>query len=422
LRPIILVRFIYSSLSGGYKRLYEILKRGRSEGIDYIIVTDSESCENAVKIFPDFMDILGQYKVFKKDFKENGAVFPGLKQVFWCKRILSLALFISRVAKEEDADLIISPGEGTWGVLVCYLASIFCFKPWTAIFQPTTDLLQPSYLLGSLNPLNVLTHVNSKTSVNKQSLISKIGLGIDLLSLLKIAEKTIILTVSNSVVEDFGFMDPRIRFVTITPGNGIDMSKFPTELPENFNYHGVFFARLVPEKGIFDLIDIWKLVVKKMHNARLAVCGIVEEKEIVKKFLKEVSRYNLSHSIEFLGQQDEAKLLNIVANSYLTVYPSYADSFSLVTLESLACGTPVIAYNIPAIRHNFSKCDAVFRCPTDDKACMADTIIHVLTNIERKTLSITAKKFARLYDWTNVVKAEKEAYFKVIEYFRSEEN
>jgi glycosyltransferase involved in cell wall biosynthesis len=92
------------------------------------------------------------------------------------------------------------------------------------------------------------------------------------------------------------------------------------------------------------------------------------------------------------------------------------DSFSLVTLESLACGTPVVAYDIPAIRHNFSKCDAVFRCPMGDKACMADTIIHVLTNMERKTLSITAKKFASLYDWTNVVKAEKEAYFKVIKH------
>ena len=414
MKPIILVSFTYSSLSGGYKRLYEILKRGKSEGIDYIIITDSTSCENAVKIFPDFMEILGQYKVIKRDFRKMATLSPGLKQLYSYKRILSLALFISRVAKEEDADLIVSPGEGTKRVLASYLASIFCSKPWTAIFQPTTYLLQPSYSLGPLNPLNILAHVSSKTSANNLSLISKIGFSVDLLSLLKAAEKTIILAVSKSVVEDFGYMNPRIKFVTITPGNGIELSKFSIELPENFDYHGVFFARLLPEKGIFDLIEIWKRVVKKMPNAKLAVCGIVEETEIVKKFLKEVSKYNLSNSIEFLGQQDEAKLLNIVANSYLTVYPSYVDSFSLVTLESLACGTPVIAYNIPAIRHNFSKCDAVFRCPTGDKACMADTIIHVLANIERKTLSITAKKFASLYDWTNVVKAEKEAYFKII--------
>jgi glycosyltransferase involved in cell wall biosynthesis len=159
-----------------------------------------------------------------------------------------------------------------------------------------------------------------------------------------------------------------------------------------------------------------------MHNARLAVCGIVEKEGVVEKFLKEVSKYDLSDNIEFLGQQDAARLLDVVASSYLTVYPSYLDSFSLVTLESLACGTPVIAYDIPAIRHNFGKCDAVFRCPTGDEACMADKIIHVLTNADRKTLSIAAKKFASLYDWGNVIKAEKEAYIKVIEYSKSKGN
>ena len=414
LKLIILIRFAYSSLSGGYRRLYEILKRGKSEGIDYIIITDSKSCENAVKIFPDFMEILGQYKVFKKDFKENGVIFPILKQVYSYKRIVDLALFISRVAKEEDADLIINPNEGTFGVLTCYLASVFCSKPWTAIFQPTAYLLQPSYSLGPLNPLNVFKHVNKKTSINTQSLISKVGLSIDLLSLLMISEKTVILAVSDSVVEDFGFMNPRIKFVTITPGNGIDMGKFPTELPENFDYHGVFFARLVPEKGLFDLIEIWRYVVEELPNAKLAVCGIVEEEKTVASFLKQVSECGLNHNIEFLGQQDATKLFNIIASSYLTVYPSYLDSFSLVTLESLACGTPVVAYDIPAIRHVFSGSKAVFRVPVGDKLSMAKMVLQVLTKMERRALSGEAKKFALSYDWDKVVKAEKEAYAKVI--------
>jgi hypothetical protein len=240
IRPIIPLTFTHSSLSGGYKRRYEILKRGKSVGIDYIIITDSKSCENAVTIFPDFMEILGQYKVIKTDFKKEESSILGLKQIFTFKRIVKLALFISRVAKEENADLIIVPGEETEIVLKSYLASIFCSKPWTAIFQPTTDLLQPSYSLEPLNPLNILSHVNNKISANNISLISKIGFSFDLLGLLKAAEKTSMLAVSSSVVEDFGHMNPRIRFVTITPGNGIELSKFPIELPEKFDYDSVF--------------------------------------------------------------------------------------------------------------------------------------------------------------------------------------
>ena len=81
LRPIILVSFNNSSLSGGYRRLYETLKRGKSEGVDYIVVIDSTSCENAENIFPDFMEIVGQYKVIKMDFKKRETQFPVLKQL-----------------------------------------------------------------------------------------------------------------------------------------------------------------------------------------------------------------------------------------------------------------------------------------------------------------------------------------------------
>jgi len=423
IKPLILVKFLYSSLSGGYRRLYEVLRLGKSEGIDYIVLTDTESCRNAVEIFPNFMEILQEYKVYKCDSQRRENLNFGLKQVATFKGIIHLASFISRVARKEDADLIVSPNERTQDVLACFLASIFCSKPWTAIFQPTTDLLQPSCSIGSITPLNILSHISQKTSAKNMSFLSKIGLGIDLLCLLRTSEKTILLTVSGSVVEDFKSLNPRIKFLTITPGNGIDLSKISGQLPEAFDYHGIFFARLIPEKGLFDLVKIWKLVVKKLPNAKLAVCGIPENAEIVKGFLEEISRHNLDGNIEFLGHQDETKLFGDVKRSYLTVYPSYVDSFSLVTLESLACGTPVVAYDIPAIRYNFGKCEAVFRSPVGDKADMARNIQFLLGNKDLRTkFSKEARKYSTNYDWRNVIKTEKKAYFKVIEYFRSREN
>jgi glycosyltransferase involved in cell wall biosynthesis len=348
---------------------------------------------------------------------------PGLRQVASFERVLKLALFISRVDAKEDADLIVNPSERTEGVLACFLASIFCAKPWTAIFQPFAELLQPSHSIGPLNPLNILSHINQKKTAKKLSVLSRIGLCIDLLSLLKTAERSFILAVSYSVVEDFSFLNPRIKFVTITPGNGIDLSRFSDEISRNFRYHGVFFARLIPEKGLFDLIEIWESVVKELPNAKLAVCGIHENAAVIHKFLKNVADHNLKGNIDFLGQQEENRLLGIVKHSYLTVYPSYADSFSLVTLESLASGTPVVAYNIPAIRHNFGYCKAVFRCPTGDKKTMADAILCLLKRKkERNDLAFIARKFACPYNWTNVVKAEKETYFKVVERCRSKKN
>jgi glycosyltransferase involved in cell wall biosynthesis len=403
-------------MSGGYKRLYEILKRGKSEGIDYIIITDSKSCENAVKIFPDFMEIIGQYKVMRWDFKKRNITFPGLKLAYNYKIMLNLALFISKVAKKEDADLIITPSEAPFGVEACYIASIFCSKPWTALFHTWEDLYHPSYSIGAINPLNILKHVNSKPSVSGLPLTSKLGLGIDLLMLLKMAEKTRILTVSKSMVEEFSYLNPHIKFLTITPGNGINLNAFSSELPKGFDYQAVFFARLVPEKGLFDLVEIWKWVTKKIPNAKLAVCGITEKPELVKKFLDEVNRCKLNNNIKFLGQQNKAELLQIVSNSYLTVYPSCGDAFSIAALESLACGTPVVAYNIPAMRHTFGNCKALFRCPIKDNASIAKKVIFLLEHANLRTkLSKEAKEFASGFDWDKVVKSEKEAYLKVVE-------
>ena len=411
------MKFIYGTLSGGYQRLYEILKRGKHEGIDYIIVIDSETCRNALKIFPDFMELLKSYKVIKLDLesKSSSQFFPN-KQLAMFKRIIKSAVLLSKVAREEKADLLINPEEGTERVFATYLASILCSKPWTAILQPTTDLLQPSLSIGPLNALNIVAHINSKDSVKNLRLFSKIGLGIEVLFFLKIAERTTVLAVSTSSVEDFGAMNPRLKFVTISPGNGVNLSDFTSEIQDDLSYQCVFFGRLVREKGIFDLIEIWKTVVTSFPNAKLVVCGILENANISKEFLNEICKNNLQGNIIFVGNQPRDKLLNIIRHSFLTINPSYVDSFSLVTIESLALGTPVVAYNTPAISHNFGKCKAVFRCLTRDKKCMAEVVLRLfLRKKERRDLGDVAKRFASSYDWSNVVKSERKAYLEVIE-------
>jgi len=133
-----------------------------------------------------------------------------------------------------------------------------------------------------------------------------------------------------------------------------------------------------------------------------------------------ISQYGLTKNIVFLGPQDKNSIIDLVGSSRLTIYPSTLDTFSLTVLESLACGTPVIAYNIPAIKYNFGKCKAVLRCPVKDKTSMAKNVIFLLENEDLRTkLSKEAKKYVSDFDWKKVAKAEKEAYSKVVEWFNS---
>lgn len=417
IKPVFLVEFNSAVLSGGNRRIFEFLKLGRSEGIDYIIVTSLQSCKNAVKMFPNYMEILSNYKVYIKNFKEKQASVPGLKQAFFYESALRSALSVSKVAADEGAELIVG-GEETQSLLTSYFAGKFSSKPWTAVFQPFTDLLQPSSSFAPLKVFNILRFVSEKPSAKNLPLISRIGIALQLLVQLKVAEKSLMLSVSSSVVEDLRFLNPKIRFHVIEPGNGIESERFTINSERNQQFDGIFFARLVPEKGLYDLPVIWKHVTKKVPGAILAVAGITEKQRYVNHFLGMVREFHLDRNIVFLGEQEETALINLVKSSKVTIYPSLVDALPLVTLESLACATPVVAYDIPAIKHNFGKCDAVLPCKIKDNKKMAEKTLSILTNENlRATLSKKAKEYSANYDWRDVVRAEKKAYFAVVEHF-----
>ncbi len=425
IRPLFILKASNSAFSGGYYRVYEILKNGILEGIDYVIVTDSISFQNFVYMFDDFKEIIKGYKIYFVDVRSNKRMAFHVPHVLVTIgtyfRSLLFALSISKIARENNVDLIYGPSEGTQMVWSCYCASVLSKKPWSALFQGTTHLLQPTPDLGPITIFNVLKHVTQqKESTKNLSLVSKFGFALELFGVLKIAQRTLILTVSSSMREELNVLNPKINFYVIKPGNGLSLDQFNSSIDTNRCYEGVFFARLIPDKGIFDLLKIWKLVVKQFPDAKLAVAGIIERPQFVEEFQKRAKRAGLSENMLFLGQLDRSSIIDLVTSSKITVYPSVMDVFSLVVLESLACGTPVISYDIPGITHNFGNCKAVSSCHTKDYSCVANHVILLLENESlREELSKEAKDFVKSFDWRLVVRGEKEAYYRVIKWFNS---
>lgn len=417
--PLILLKAHHAVYSGGYYRLYKLLKIGKKEKINYIVITDNKSYRNFIQMFSDFKEVLKQYKVYyiysgNKNFIQKT---PGLKVIAGYKNYFSHAILISKIAYDEKADLIVGPSESTQIVWTSYFSGKLSRTPWTALFQGEKDLFQPTPNLGSINLFNVLKHINCKESFKNTSIVSKIGFSFELLGLLKISEKSLMLTVGRSLSEELKHLNPRISFHIISPGNGVDFKEFE-RVKKSPLFDCIYFSRLVPEKGLFELPFIWKQVVKKIPSAKLAVAGGVEDQNFVNIFKKMVHRYGLSKNVVYFGPQDRESLIYLISSSKITIYPSFFDVFSLVILESLAAGVPVVAYSIPAVKYNFSDCKALLLCKTGDKRKMSEKIISLLENEDfRAELSKDAKEYAKNFDWQNVVKAEKEAYFKVIEWF-----
>jgi len=129
-----------------------------------------------------------------------------------------------------------------------------------------------------------------------------------------------------------------------------------------------------------------------------------------------LEKEDLGQNIGFLGELGDYSLIKAIKSSKLLLYPSLADSLLTVILKSLACGTPVVAYDIPPVKHNFEKCDAVFRCPPKNIKKVVEAILAIIKNETRiHLLTRKAKEYSKKYTWQNVVRAEKAGYFKVID-------
>ena len=121
-----------------------------------------------------------------------------------------------------------------------------------------------------------------------------------------------------------------------------------------------------------------------------------------------------------LGVADRVELLGTVEHELMPLYyraadvcvvPSYYESFSLVALESMACGTPVVASRVgglqTVVKDNQSGYLVPWRCPD----AFADRLEVLLSNDSlRKSLGRRASELAKRLSWKATASAIADVY------------
>lgn len=101
-------------------------------------------------------------------------------------------------------------------------------------------------------------------------------------------------------------------------------------------------SRLVKGKGREDLIEIFGQLKNRGRKEKLYILGDGPELENLKKQAKELK---IENEVLFLGQKKNPYVW--MKNAKLFVHPSYGEGLPTVLIESMACGTPVAAYDCP---------------------------------------------------------------------------
>ncbi len=134
---------------------------------------------------------------------------------------------------------------------------------------------------------------------------------------------------------------------------GVDLS-IPRSVPEppEKKYDAVFIGRLHPQKGPMELLDIWKLLLAKKPDARVAIIG---SGPLESRLKEKRERLGLVKNVEFFGFRDGVEKYQIVKASRIVVHPAVYDVGGMAAAEALACGLPGVSFDLPALRAYYPK-------------------------------------------------------------------
>jgi D-inositol-3-phosphate glycosyltransferase len=119
--------------------------------------------------------------------------------------------------------------------------------------------------------------------------------------------------------------------------------------------------------------------------------------------------------VTFLGAKDQDTLVYYYAAAEMVVMPSHYESFGMVAIEAMACGTPVIASDVGGLTFSIEDGYNGYLVPGSDPQALANKIILLLKHpILRDQLSDQARQWVKRYSWGNIADELLEVFEQTI--------
>lgn len=230
-----------------------------------------------------------------------------------------------------------------------------------------------------------------------------------------------IIAISQAAANDIQkfYRIPRSKIEVVYPG--ISAKFFPQSkevimnarvkygLPERYILH---VGRLDPLKNIPVLIKAFNILrTRENYLGKLVLVGRVEEKKPDKQVGLLINELNLQNDIILLGYVLEEDMPAIYSGASVKVFPSLNEGFGFAALEAMACGTPVIANDIEALREVISYGGVLIK--DIDESRLANAIIEIFRNKEyREALVNMGIERSRLFNPVESAKKTINVYEK----------
>jgi len=243
---------------------------------------------------------------------------------------------------------------------------------------------------------------------------------------LSIADRIIVATLAEHSQLRFLYKANNNKLVIIPPG--VDTCHFyPIPADEAKQFIGLkpddrmvlFVGRIEALKGVDTLIRAMScLKVKDMHRpVHLAIIGgepDVNAREMsmeMARLQKLCDELCLGQMVVFLGKRGQDTLPYYYSAAEVLVMPSLYESFGMVALEAMACGTPVIASEVGGLGFLVQDGETGFTIPDGEPDKLCEKLSLLLTDHElRESMGRHAADYACSYDWERIAKQIVDVY------------
>jgi glycosyltransferase involved in cell wall biosynthesis len=195
--------------------------------------------------------------------------------------------------------------------------------------------------------------------------------------------------------------------------NGLDVSDYWPAPEAKIPFRIASVARLDPRKGLRFLIEAAKNLVAQFPQLTVHIAGEGNHRPVLEQRIREAG---LEKVVCLVGNKSGEALLHHYQQAEIFVLPSLGESQGIVFMEAMACGLPVVGFNIGGVNEMITNGSEGFLVEIENVPALTDAIKRLLTDRQaaREMGRRGRQRIESDFQWSLIAGKTEQLYQKLV--------